>query len=289
MNLSIIIVNYNTKDLLVKCLASLFMWCADEIKNREYELIVVDNDSHDESVEEIQKDMSSMEFIKVIKNHENLGFAKANNIGIKYATGDNILLLNSDTEIQSLAIQKTLQYLKETEKVGVVSCRINLGNRKIDPSCHRGFPTPWNAFCYFLKLETFFPKLKIFSGYHQYYKDLSSIHEVDAISGAFFMVRREVIDKVGMLDEDYFMYGEDLDWCYRIKAAGYRIMYNPSYSIIHHKKKSGREAGSVELKEKTQRYFWQTMKTFYEKHYLVKYPRAINFVVVKLLNLLSRD
>jgi hypothetical protein len=247
--------------------------------------------------------------LKIIENESNLGFAKANNIGIKAAQGKNILLLNSDTEINSLAIQKTLKFLEEsrgdvrgnysdentgeTEKssevggIGVVTCKVLLNNGKIDPSCHRGFPTPWNAFCYFAKLEKLFPKLKLFSGYHQYYKDLSSIHEVDAISGAFFMIRRNVTHDVGVFDEDYFMYGEDLDWCFRIKAAGYRIMYNPSYSIIHHKKKSGRASGDIELKKKTQRYFWQTMRIFYEKHYLKKYPRIINLIAIKTLKMLS--
>lgn len=306
MNLSIIIVNYNTKELLTKCLMSLFRWCEEELKNGEYEIIVVDNGSSDGSVTETQ---NSQFPIKIIKNETNLGFAKANNVGVKAAQGQNILLLNSDTEVNSLAIQKTLKFLeeskgdikgnyrsenrRETEKssevgeMGVVTCRVSLNNGKIDPACHRGFPTPWNAFCYFLKLEKLFPKFKFFSGYHQYYKDLSSIHEIDAISGAFFMVRREVIDVVGLLDEDYFMYGEDLDWCYRIKAAGYRIIYNPSYSIVHHKKKSGRDTGNVELQKKTQRHFWQTMRIFYEKHYVKKYPRIVNATVLFLLKMLG--
>lgn len=294
MNLSIIIVNYNTKELLAKCLRSLFHWCEEELKTQEYEVIVVDNGSSDGSVEYLEKFCSDRAVpCHYIKNNQNLGFAKANNIGIKAAGGENILLLNSDTEINSLAIQKTLKYLTEQGNLGnegdlgVATCKILLSDGRIDPSCHRGFPTPWNAFCYFLKLEKLFPKLKFFSGYHQYYKDLSSVHEVDAISGAFFMIRREVIENVGLLDEDYFMYGEDLDWCYRIKTAGYRIMYNPSYSIIHHKKKSGREAGNIELKKRTQGYFWKTMRIFYEKHYVEKYPRMVNFFVLRLLKMLS--
>jgi hypothetical protein len=290
MNLSIIIVNYNTKELLFKCLQSITRWCEEEFTTQKYEVIVVDNGSTDGSVDEIQNS------VKIIKNETNLGFAKANNIGIKAAQGQNILLLNSDTEVNSLAIQKTLNFLEEFKgdfkgkikgEIGVATCKILLTNGKIDPSCHRGFPTPWNAFCYFLKLEKCFAKFKLFSGYHQYYKDLSSIHEVDAISGAFFMIRRDVIDVVGLLDEDYFMYGEDLDWCYRIKAAGYRIMYNPSYSIVHHKKKSGRQSQDSALQKRTQRYFWQTMRIFYEKHYLKKYPQALNFIVLKVLKLLS--
>ncbi len=286
--LSIIIVNYNTRELLEKCLGSLFKYCSQELENQEYEIIVVDNGS-----DKIQNSKFKIQnYGKFIQNKDNLGFARANNQGIKIAGGDYVLLLNSDTEVKEGTIQGMLRFIGDGgvkgnlgKNMGVVTCRILLENGKMDPACHRGFPTPWNAFCYFTGLEKLFPKIKLFSGYHQYYKDLKLIHEVDAISGAFFMIRRNVIHRVGLLDEDYFMYGEDLDWCYRVKQSGFSIWYNPQFEIIHYKKQSGREAQSSTLQKQTQKYFWLTMRIFYEKHYLKKYPGIINFTVLNLLKL----
>jgi len=103
----------------------------------------------------------------------------------------------------------------------------------------------------------------------------------------FFLTSKKVIENVGLLDEDYFMYGEDIDWCYRVKQTGYTIWYNPDFEIIHHKKKSGRDSGSLQVKKTTQSHFWQTMEIFYKKHYTKKYPKLINFVVLKLLKILA--
>jgi GT2 family glycosyltransferase len=290
MNLSIIIVNYNTRKLLENCLNSLFDHCKKELENGEYEVIIVDNGSSDGSNNLIQSSKFRVQsFIKWIQNKANLGFSSANNIGIKQAKGDLILLLNSDTVIKSGSIQGMVSFMNNlpAEK-GASTCKILLENGGLDPACHRGFPTPWNAFCYFVKLEALFPEFSIFSGYHQYFKNLKTIHEVDAISGAFFMTSKNVIEKVGALDEDYFMYGEDLDWCYRIKQAGYTVWYNPDFQITHFKKKSGRDSVSSEVKKTTQKHFWKTMQIFYEKHYLKKYPKIINLVVLKFLNILSK-
>jgi GT2 family glycosyltransferase len=289
MSLSIIIVNYNTKQLLENCLNSLFLHCQKELENNEYEIIVVDNGSKDNSSDLIQsskfKVQSSIEWIQ---NIDNLGFSAANNIGIKRAKGDLILLLNSDTVVKVNSVQGMVAFMNNlpAEK-GASTCKILLENGKMDSACHRGFPTPWNAFCYFTKLEWLLPEFKIFSGYHEYYKNLKIIHEVDAISGAFFMTSKNVIEKVGLLDEDYFMYGEDLDWCYRIKQAGFSIWYNPDFTITHFKKKSGRDSDSSSIKKTTQSHFWKTMKIFYEKHYLKKYPELVNFIVLRFLKLFS--
>ncbi len=290
MNLSIIIVSYNTKDLLLKCVNSLYKFCKKELANKEYEIIIVDNGSTDDSIEQILNyTQKTQNEIKIIENKENLGFAKANNIGIRASHGDLILLLNSDTEVKENSVQGMVTFMKNlpAEK-GAVTCKILLPNGQIDPACHRGFPTPWNAFCYFVSLEWLFPEFKIFSGYHQFYKNLNKIHEVDAISGAFFMTSRNVIEKVGLLDEDYFMYAEDIDWCYRMKQAGFTIWYNPNFEIVHYKKKSGRSSSKPEVKKQTQKYFWQTMKIFYEKHYLNQYPKQLTFIILNVLKYLSK-
>jgi len=188
-------------------LKSLYQFFGKEIEREEYEIIVVDNGSNDGSIEYIRRGRppgrpaigngQTGRFVPtIIENKQNLGFAKANNIGIYAAHGDLILLLNSDTEVKQGAIQGMVKFFEEREgnrgdggekwNMGAATCRILLPDGKIDPACHRGFPTPWNAFCYFAKLEKIFPKIKLFSGYHQTYKNLKTIHEVDAISGAFF-------------------------------------------------------------------------------------------------------
>lgn len=283
MNLSIIVVNYNTKELLKKCLDSLFRYCDREIDAGEYEIIIVDNGSSDNNFDvSIHRNKA-----RIIKNEENLGFAKANNLGMRKAKGKYILLLNSDTVVDGATIQKMLEFAESKKNLGAATCRVELGNGMLDPACHRGFPTPWNAFCYFLGLEKLFPKINFFSGYHQYFKDLNSVHEVDAISGAFFLIPWQVVEKAGMLDEDYFMYGEDLDWCFRIREMGYSIWFNPKASITHFKKRSGRAATDAVLKRQTQRYFWETMRIFYEKHYMEKYPRLVSSFVLQILKLLS--
>lgn len=270
MDLSIIIVSFNTREILKNCLKSIV---GVRQSGPQTEVIIVDNASSDGSYEMIVKDFPEF---KLIVNKTNLGFAKANNVGIKQAQGEYIILLNSDTIIFSDTLSKMYNFMKENPKAGVATCRIELPNGQLDPACHRGFPTPWASLCYFTKLEKFFPKVKLFSGYHKWYKDLKTTHEIDSCSGAFYLVRKKVIESVGLLDEDYFMYGEDLDWSYRIKQKGWKIYYNPEAKIIHHKKQSGRESENKDLKKQTNRHFYETMELFYKKHYQKKYPWLIN-------------
>lgn len=257
IELSVVIVSYNTRELLRQCLRSLG-------KKPNWEIIVVDNGSADGSREEAKK-------YKAIFNAQNLGFAKANNQGIKIAKGKYILLLNSDTEASPDAVAAMVQFMDEHNDAGAATCKVILPDGTPDPACHRGFPTPWAAFTYFAGLEKLFPKSELFGQYHQGYKDRNTVHEIDSPSGAFFLVRRKVIDDVGMLDEHYFMYAEDLDWAYRIKVAGWKIYYNPAVSILHKKKQSGRAHEDESRRVQTEKYFYQTMKLFYEKHYAKRY------------------
>ncbi len=268
-DLSIIIVSYNTQKLLKQCLESL--------SGNKPEVIVVDNGSTDGTVENLKSQISN---VRLIENKQNLGFAKGNNIGIKKTQGKYILLLNSDTVVEGNTINEMLGFMEDNPKVGAATCRVELPNGKLDPACHRGFPTPWASLTYFLGLERLFPKSKIFGQYHLGFLPMDKPHEIDSPSGAFYLVRREVIDKVGMLDEDYFMYGEDLDWSYRIKQAGWKIMYYPDVKIIHYKKQSGRAGEDIKTRKETDRYFYETMKTFYRKHYACKYPAIIDNLIM---------
>lgn len=313
VELSVIILNYNTKELLKQCLNSLLENHELRIRNQEYEVIVVDNGSTDNSVEMVKEFINkhSRQFasgteslsrerkvrvphirensrkppIKLIENRANLGFAKGNNQGIKVAKGKYVLLLNSDTVVEKDTLSVMVKFMEENPKVGVATCRVELPDGKLDPACHRGFPTPWASLTYFLGLEKLFPKSKIFAQYHQTFKDLNTIHEIDSLTGAFYFVRHTVVNRVGLLDEDYFMYGEDLDWSYRIKQAGWKIMYLPDVKITHLKRQSGRENVSAEERKKATGYFYSTMKLFYQKHYQDKYPFFINWLMIWGINL----
>jgi hypothetical protein len=274
VDLSVIVLSFNTKDLLRHCLSSVFK---SDLGNYHLQVIVADNASSDGSVEMLRK-----EFPKVIlvESKENYGFAKGNNAGLTKAKGRYILFLNSDTEVFPETLRIMLDYMERNPKVGLATCRVEFVDGSLDPASHRGFPTPGNAFTYFSGLEKLFPHSKVFSGYHLGYLDLQTSHQIDTPTGAFYLVRKKVIDEVGSFDERYFMYAEDIDLSLRIKKAGWQIMYLPLTKIIHFKKQSGRakkEAGEVtpaakEIREKTIGYFFNSMKLFYDLHYKDKYP-----------------
>ena len=289
MKLSIIILNYNTKDYLIKCLASL----KETIKGIETEVIVVDNGSMDGSQTYINA--NKILKIQLIENNNNYGFAKGNNIGIKESLGDYVLLLNPDVVIpeQEKSIKDLLDYMDQNSKVGIVTCRVELTNGKLDDSCHRGFPTPWNAFCYFLGLSRIFSKNEKFSGYNLTTLDLNTIHEIDACNGAFMLIRRHCGEQLHWLDEDYFWYGEDLDFCYRAKQTEWKVIYWPKMKIIHYKGvasgiKGGKTTANREIKIKATEARFRVMKIFYDKHYKNKYPSWIRMVVLLGVELKKR-
>lgn len=279
VDLSIIILSFNTLELTRQCLETVY---ASKLGKYLMEVIVCDNNSKDGSIEMIKKESSKT---ILIENKKNLGFAAGNNPGIKRARGRYILLLNSDTEVSPSAFGTMIRYMDGNPDVGAATCKLVLTDGRIDPACHRGFPTPWAAFSYFLKLEKLFPKSQLFAKYHLGYLDRITIHEVDVISGAFFMVRREVIKQVGMLDEDYYFYGEDMDWCYRIKEAGWKIMYNPAVTVLHKKKQSGRAHTDRVRRVKTELFFYQYNKLFYQKNYDGKYSKLLMLLLYLLFDI----
>ena len=273
VDLSIIILSFNTKDLLRTCLTTVF---ASVLEDYQMEVIVCDNQSTDESVAMVKKEFGR---VICIQNGKNLGFAAGNNPGIRRAKGRYILLLNTDTEVGADTFAKMISYMDTNQDVGASTCKVMLPTGDIDPACHRGFPTPWASITYLLKLEKLFPTSVLFGQYHQGYKGLTTIHEVDCIVGAFFMVRANVIKKIGLLDEDYFMYGEDIDWCYRIKKAGFKIVFNPETLILHRKKQSGRANILKKRRTETEIYFHRYNWLFYTKHYQKIYPWWLTMMV----------
>jgi hypothetical protein len=273
IDLSVVILNYNTVELTRKCLQTVF---ASNLGKYTMEVIVCDNGSTDGSVEMITKEFPQVVFID---NKKNLGFAAGNNPGIKRAGGRYILLLNTDTEVPKKTLATMIGFMDGHPEAGAATCKLLLPDGTMDPACHRGFPTPWVAFTYLTKLEKLFPKTKLFGEYHQGYKGFNTIHEVDCIVGAFFLVRREVVKKVGMMDEEFFMYGEDIDWAYRIRQAGWKIFYNPTVTILHKKKQSGRSNILRKRRVVTEVYFHKYNWLFYKKHYATKYPAPLTWVV----------
>jgi len=282
---------------LERTLTSLYQAC----RNLNCELFVVDNASFDGSIEKVEsgtlpagRQEWKVESLKIIKNNQNLGFAKANNIAIRQAKGKYILLVNPDTEIEKNALVKMIEFMKNHPEAGAATCKVVLESGAIDWASHRGFPTPINAMFYFSRISKLLP-FPPFSGYNLNHKPLDRVHEIDSPSGCFYLVRKDVVDKVGLLDEDYFMYAEDLDWSYRIKKAGFRIYYNPDVKIIHHKGissgiKTHSEKTSQAFKEtrlKAAASFYDTMKIFYDKHYKSKYPDFIRSLVFLSLDLLK--
>ncbi|KNZ43083.1 glycosyltransferase family 2 protein [Acetobacterium bakii] len=270
MDLSIIIVNYKTQELTSNCIDSILK---SNMNSLAYEIIVVDNASEDGSIEGIQKQFPS---VKTILNHENQGFSKANNLGMKAAGGDYILLLNSDTIVEANTLKEAHEFIKNHKHTGALGCKILLPSGKLDVACKRSFPTPLNGIYHSLHLDDAFPDSTRFGAYNLTYVDEDKICSIDCIMGAFMMVPRKVIDAVGMLDEDYFMYGEDVDWCYRIKNAGYQVMYYPKVRIFHHKKASGIGKRNPKVIEA----FYDSMIIFYNKHYQNKYSKLTRWCVI---------
>lgn len=264
LDLSIIILNYNTSDWLENALRSIREFkpeCA-------YEVIVVDNASSDDSVTMVKKKFPE---VRVILSPDNGGFAKGNNLGIRQAAGKYIMLLNSDAEFTSTTkIEQIVWLMDQNKDIGVVTPRLQLPDGSLDLASHRGEPTPWAALTYFGKLEQLFPSSRLFGQYHQTWQNFDEIHQIEACSGAAMIVRTSALKNVGLLDEEFFMYAEDLDWCRRFREAGYHIYFFPRSIVIHHKYKSGRGKRDSSKQAKSnpaEHHFWHTMKQYYRKHY----------------------
>ncbi|MHB8579116.1 MAG: glycosyltransferase [Ignavibacteriaceae bacterium] len=254
MDLSIIIVNYNVKEFLQNLLHSI----AKATLHFSNEIIVVDNASDDGSIELIREKFPN---VKLIVNQKNLGFSKANNIGLKVASGNFLLLINPDTIVREDTFQKMLKFFEEYPEAGLAGCKILNPDGTLQLACRRSFPGPWTSFCKVTGLSSIFPKSKIFASYNLTYLDEDQTYEVDALSGSFMMMRREALQMVGGLDEQFFMYGEDLDLCYRIQKAGFKVFYVHSTQIIHYKGESTKRSSIDETK-----IFYDAMKLFVKKH-----------------------
>jgi GT2 family glycosyltransferase len=225
-NLSIIIVNWNVKELLRNCLKSIYA----QTKAISFEVFVVDNASSDGSVEMVEEEFPQ---VKLIKNEENLGFAKANNQGIRQSTGKYILLLNPDTIVVDDALVNMVLFMDARRDIGAVGPRILNPDNTVQLTCGRYFPTPLTELWDLTRLSYLFPKSRIFGRSLMGFWPHHDTREVDLLSGACMMVRREAIEQTGLMDEDFFLFAEEADWCYRIKKNGWKIYLNADAEVIH--------------------------------------------------------
>ena len=254
MKLSVIIVNYNVKHFLEQCLQSVYK----ATRNVDAEIFVVDNNSVDRSVEMVTDKFPQ---VKIITNKENNGFSFANNQAIKMSKGEFVLLLNPDTIVEENTLEKCISFMNSRPNAGGLGIKMVDGKGKFLPESKRSLPTPAVAFYKIFGLSSLFPKSKKFGAYHLGYLQEDEINEVVILAGAFMLIRKEALNKVGLLDEDFFMYGEDIDLSYRLIKGGYKNYYFPEARIIHYKGESVKRS-PIDIKDQ----FYQSMIMFYSKY-----------------------
>ncbi len=254
-SISIVIISFNVEKLLKECIESVHR----ETKEAPFDIWVIDNHSRDNSVQMLKDNFPD---IHLIENDRNLGFPKANNQAVVQCTSDYILLLNPDTIIQDGAIDKMVRFMDENPDVGVSGCRVLNPDGSLQLACRRSIPTPKVAFYRLTGLSRLFPNSQTMARYNLTYLDPNTPHEVDAVSGAFLVIRKKAVDEIGVLDEDFFIYGEDMDWCIRAKKAGWKVMYYPHASILHYK-----GVGCKTNNRKTTYEFYRAMYLFHRKHF----------------------
>lgn len=262
-DLTVIVVNYNGKHWLERLMPQI-QTCVLQPGLLRCEVVVVDNGSSDASLAALEQ----WPWVRVIVSPTNRGFAAGNNLALQTCRSRYVLLLNTDTSFPDEGNLITLvEYMDQHPQVAVLTPRLMLSNGLLDRACHRGEPTPWASFTYLIGLERLFPRSRWFGAYHQGWKDRNTVHTIDACSGAAMMVRTAAMDKVGMLDERFFMYAEDLDWCRRFREAGFEVVFHPGATIIHHKYQSGMEGTSGETRKATRTWFYETMLQYYDKYH----------------------
>lgn len=254
MDISIIIVNYNVKEFLQNLVQSI----RKAVNGISHEIIIVDNNSDDGSVEFINEKFPD---VILIKNSENLGFSKANNIGLKIAKGKYLLLLNPDTLVREDTFQSMIDFFEKNPSAGLAGCKILNPDGTLQLACRRSFPGPWTSFCKVTGLSSMFPNSRLFARYNLTYLNENETYEVDAISGSFMMFPKTVYEKIGGLDERFFMYGEDLDFCFRVQQSGMKVFYVHNTEIIHYKGESTKRSSLDETK-----IFYEAMHLFVKKH-----------------------
>lgn len=292
-DLAIVIVNYNTSALLRDCLRSVFGSELDMARLTPagqlapprlltIDVCVVDNDSPDDSVAMVRREFPQ---VRVVANTENVGYPAANNQGLRlYGFGHDgkspadmlpryALLLNPDTQLPPEALAAMVAFMERTPRAGAAGPRLVRLDGSLDKACRRSFPTPEVSLYHMLYLDRLFPKSSRFARYNLTYQDERETTRVEAIVGAFMLVRGEAIRQAGLLDETFFMYGEDLDWAKRITDAGWEVWYYPQVTVLHVKEAASRTS------LKARREFYRAMNIFYDKHYRAETPFWLDWLI----------
>ncbi len=290
--ITVIILSFNTKKLTLRAIHSV-------LKNpySVTRIFVVDNASTDGTAQALIVLSRKEKRVRLFLRDVNDGFAAGNNAALREATTPYAMLLNSDAHIDAATSLGILaSYMEEHPDVGLLTPHLMLGNGHLDLASHRGFPTPWNAFTYFSSLEKISRHSELFGGYHQTWKDIREVHEIDACSGAAMLIRTRAMKEVGLLDEQFFMYGEDIDWCFRFKEKGWKVVFHPGVIVHHDKHTSGikktKHAGHTHethaIQEKSRDAFYEAMKLFYKKHYVSTYPRFLQWLTFGGINIVRK-
>jgi len=270
-DLAVIIVNYKACDLLRDCLRSVLA-----NKGVSYCVFVVDNASGDGSVEMVRREFPE---VRVQALDRNIGYGPANNLGIKEALAADIppryiLLLNPDTVLPPDALARMVAFLEAHPEAGAVGPKLVRPDGSLDLACRRSFPTPAVSFYRLSGLSRLFPKSRRFARYNLTYLDPDCLTEVDSLVGACMLLRREALEQVGLFDEAFFMYGEDLDLCYRLKQHGWKVFYNPAVTVLHYKGESSRRNSARANYE-----FYRAMLLFHRKHYARNTFFVVNWLI----------
>jgi GT2 family glycosyltransferase len=273
LELAIVIVNYNTRRLLGECLTSVY----DSQGGFSYEVWVVDNASTDGSA-----DMVAAQFPQthLVRSEVNGGWPYANNLGLRMILDLErqipryAVLLNPDTMLPPTALADMLTFMEQHPEAGAAGPRLVRASGELDLACRRSFPTPMSSFCRIFGLSRLLPRSPLLARYNLTYLDPDETVEVDSVAGSFMMVRREAIEEVGLLDENFFMYGDDLDWACRMKAAGWRVYYNADVTVLHYKGEASKTSRKAHYE------FYRAMHLFHEKHYRATTSPLLYWLVV---------
>lgn len=287
LDLGIVIVNYNVRDMLRNCLASVF----DSGGELAFEVCVVDNGSSDGSADMVEQAFPQVRVIRA----ENRGYAAGNNLGLRFfgfgsdgsdiearSRPRHILLLNPDTELPPRALADMLSFLKENPAAGIAGPRLVREDGSLDRACRRSFPTPDVAFYRLSGLSRLFPHSRRFGRYNVTYLSPDETAQVDSVVGAFMLIRAEVLEQIGLLDEQYFMYAEDLDFCYRAKAKSWQVWYNAGVTVLHYKGQSSRQRSAFANAK-----FYETMRLFHAKHFEKETFFLFNWLIYGAIYLLG--